>query len=169
MVVPLSGVSFGYIELSWFFFSLGLMFWVILLTLVMNRLIFHTPMPDRLVPTLVILIAPPALAFQDWMLLTGDQLTPLARMLYYSALAFAVVVAIQARAFTSLPFSLSWWALSFPVAALVVATLSFAEATGLAFFDGLGLLLMAVLLCIVSGLVVRAALALARNELCRAD
>ena len=32
------------------------MFWIVLLTLVMNRLIFHDPLPDRLVPTLVILI-----------------------------------------------------------------------------------------------------------------
>jgi tellurite resistance protein len=33
-----------------------------LLTLVFNRIIFHDPLPGKLQPTLVILIAPPAVA-----------------------------------------------------------------------------------------------------------
>ncbi len=169
VVVPLSGVGFGYIELSWFFFSLGLIFWIILLTLVVNRLIFHNPLPGKLLPTLVILIAPPALAFQDWMLLTGGQIDPFARILFYGALVFAIIVAIQARSFAKLPFALSWWALSFPVAALTVATLGYAEATGIAFFDGLSLVFLTLLVCILAGLVARTALAIARDEVCHPE
>ena len=65
------GARLGYIEISWLFFSGGLIFWVVLLTLVMNRLMFHDPLPGRMVPTLMILVAPPAVAFTAWLRLIG--------------------------------------------------------------------------------------------------
>lgn len=46
VIVAISGVPLGYIEISWFFVSVGLIFWVVLLTLVVNRLIFHDPLPS---------------------------------------------------------------------------------------------------------------------------
>jgi tellurite resistance protein len=60
VIVAVAGVPLGHVEVSWFFASVGLIFWVVMLALVMNRLIFHDPLPERLQPTLVILIAPPA-------------------------------------------------------------------------------------------------------------
>ena len=63
LVAPLAGPDLGFVELSWLFFSAGLIFWIVLLVLVMNRLIFHDPLPGRMVPTLAILIAPPAVGF----------------------------------------------------------------------------------------------------------
>ncbi|MCP4821596.1 MAG: C4-dicarboxylate ABC transporter, partial [Shimia sp.] len=60
VVAPIAGAQMGYVELSWLFFSAGVVFWLVLLTLVFNRLIFHDPIPGKLLPTLVILIAPPA-------------------------------------------------------------------------------------------------------------
>ncbi len=60
VIVPVAGgARMGYIELSWLFFSGGMLFWLVLLTLVMNRLIFHDPIVARLFPTMVILIARP--------------------------------------------------------------------------------------------------------------
>ena len=63
VIVPLAGARLGYTEVSWLFFSGGLIFWLVLLTLVINRLMFHDSLPGRMVPTLMILIAPPAVAF----------------------------------------------------------------------------------------------------------
>jgi len=40
-LLPLAGVTLGYVEASWYFFSVGMLFWFVLLTLVFNRLIFH--------------------------------------------------------------------------------------------------------------------------------
>jgi hypothetical protein len=75
VIVPVAGAGFGYVELSWLFFSVGVVFWIVLLTLVFNRLVFHDPLPGRLTPTLVILIAPPAVAFIAYLRL-GEERRP---------------------------------------------------------------------------------------------
>ena len=126
VLVPVAGVPFGLVELSWFFFSVGILFWLVLLTLVFNRLIFHGPIPARLLPTLAILIAPPAVGLISWVRLTGE-IGVTGRFLYSIALLFLLVVATQARALVRLPFSLAWWAYSFPLAAFVLSSFLFAE------------------------------------------
>jgi tellurite resistance protein len=117
VLVPLAGVRFGVIELSWLFFSAGLLFWVVLLTLVMNRLIFHEPLPGAADADAGDPDRPPAVAFVAWVRLTGD-VDAFARVLLNSGYVFALIVLTQAPRFFRLPFALSWWALTFPVAAL---------------------------------------------------
>ena len=169
VVVPVAGVPLGFVELSWLFFSVGLIFWIVLLTLVMNRLIFHDPLPGRLLPTLVILIAPPAVAFLAWMQLNGGVLDPFARVLYYAGIAFAAIVAVQAAGFARLTFALSWWALSFPVAALTISTLRYAELAQSTGHDLMGGAFLALLIAIVSGLVLRTLKAAFRGEICQPE
>ena len=48
VLVPVAGMAHGFVEISWFFFSFGLLFWIILQAIIFNRLIFHTPLPERL-------------------------------------------------------------------------------------------------------------------------
>lgn len=169
LVVPIAGLSFGFIELSWLFFSIGLIFWIILLTLVMNRLIFHDPLPGRLLPTLVILIAPPAIGFLAWLQLNEGVLDAFGRVLYYNALGFAAIVAMQARGFTKLPFALSWWALSFPIAALTLATFRYGTLSASGPHLSLALGFLALLVAIIIGLVSRTLLAVSRNEICQPE
>lgn len=168
VLVPLAGVGFGAIELSWAFFSAGILFWIVLLTLVMNRLIFHEPMPGRLMPTLVILIAPPAVAFVAWVRLTGD-VDAFARILINIGYVFALIVLTQAPRFFRLPFALSWWALTFPVAALSVASFVFAHETGSQFHRMIGFALTFVLALAVATLVLRTARAIRAKQICRPE
>ncbi|MGH1465343.1 MAG: SLAC1 anion channel family protein [Cognatishimia sp.] len=154
VIVPVAGAQLGYIELSWLFFSGGLIFWLVLLTLVMNRLMFHDPLPGKLLPTLVILIAPPALAFLAYVQLAGG-VDSFARVLLNAAYVFALLVLIQARNFAKLPFSLSWWALSFPVAGLTVASLLFGVLTVSSVHIWIGAMLGGVLSVIVVLLTLR--------------
>ena len=98
VLVPIAGVRFFPVEISWFFFSLGIVFWLVLLTIVMYRLFFHAPLPERLAPTLFILIAPPAVGCIAWFALTGA-VDAFARILYYSALAFTLLLASNAAHF----------------------------------------------------------------------
>jgi len=44
-------------------FAVGFILWCVLFTVIMNRIIFHNPLPQKLLPTLFILIAPPAIGF----------------------------------------------------------------------------------------------------------
>jgi tellurite resistance protein len=169
VIVPLAGAPMGWEETSWLFFSAGLMFWVILLVLVFNRLIFHAPIPGRLFPTLVILIAPPAVAFVGYLRLTGGGIDAFAHILIDSAYVFAALVLVQVPKLMKLPFALSWWALSFPLAALSVASFVYGRAVGNAVHLGVGLVVLAALIVVVAGLLFRTALAISRDEICRPE
>ena len=166
ILVPVAGVRLGFPELSWLFFSAGLVFWLVLLTLVVNRLIFHDPLPGRLLPTLVILIAPPAVGFLSWLQLTGGGLDPFGRILLNAGYGFALIVAIQVPKFRELPFALSWWALSFPLAALTLASFRYAALADSAAHGGLALGLLVLLALVVAALVVRTLAAIVRGEIC---
>lgn len=168
VIVPLAGAPLGYVELSWLFFSGGLVFWLVLLTLVMNRLMFHDPLPERLLPTLVILIAPPALAFLSYTALAG-QVDAFGRILLNAAYVFALLVLIQAPKFPRLPFALTWWALSFPVAGLVVASFTFAAETGLVIYAHIGALILGALSLIIPGLLVKTGLVLSKGHFFRPE
>ncbi|MFW6057151.1 MAG: SLAC1 anion channel family protein, partial [Chloroflexota bacterium] len=63
ILVPISGVEHAHPDISWFFFSIGLVFWVMLFTVFLYRIIFHYPLAAKRLPTFFILIAPPAVAF----------------------------------------------------------------------------------------------------------
>ena len=154
VIVPIAGARLGYVEVSWFFFTTGMLFWMILLTLVFNRLIFHAPLPERLIPTLMILVAPPAVGFVAWHELTGG-IDPFARILYFGAVLFSLVVMTQFGKFIRLPFVISWWAYSFPIAALTIATFLYGEATGKAGFITAGYAIYAVLVAVMILLIVR--------------
>lgn len=131
VVVPLAGVKLGYIEVSWMFYSVGLIFWIVLLSLVMYRLMFvQPPLPDRLKPTIAIFLAPPTVAFSSWIALTGltsgQALDPFGHILMGIAFFFTFFLITQFGRFAKLPFFMSWWAYSFPSAALTVATFNYA-------------------------------------------
>ncbi len=164
VIVAIAGVPLGYVELSWFFASVGLIFWVVLLALVMNRLIFHDPLPERLQPTLVILVAPPAVGYLAWVALAGE-VDAFARVLLNIAYLFVLIVAVQVPRLLRLPFSLSHWALSFPLAAVTVASFAHAARLGSAGHAVIGFGLLAVLVAIIAGLMWRTGRALAKGRL----
>lgn len=154
VVAPIAGAQLGYVELSWFFMAIGLIFWVVLLALVMNRLIFHDPLPERLQPTLVILIAPPAVGFLAWTGLVGG-LDPFGRILINGAYLFVLIVAVQMPAMLRLPFALSFWALSFPVAAVTIASFRYADLAASPVHQLIGLVLLVILCLTLAALLLR--------------
>lgn len=148
IVVPLSGVPLGFPELSGFFFSVGLLYWLILLTIVFYRLFFHEPLPQPLTPTLFILLAPPSVGFLAYSSLI-DGLDQGARLLYYCALFLALLLASNGARFWRTPFFLSSWAYSFPLAALSIATMKMGT-----LLDSMGLIWLARLCLTLLSLIV---------------
>jgi tellurite resistance protein len=165
VLVPVAGTHFGYVEISWFFFSVGMLFWVILLTIIFNRILFHNPIDMRLMPTMFILIAPPAVGFIAYMKLTGE-LDSFARFLYFSGLFLTLLLVTQVRRFAKLQFFISWWAYSFPSAAITIATLLMYEVTGIATYRYLGTLFLALLSMVLLVLVVKTAKAVVGHKIC---
>jgi tellurite resistance protein len=165
VLMPIAGVRLYPAELSWFFFSVGIVFWLVLLTIVMYRLFFHAPLPERLMPTLFILVAPPAVGFIAYFALAGA-VDGFARILYYTALLLTLLLASNALRFVRARFFLSAWAYSFPLAAVTIATLLMAKEVGGAVFEWLAVALLATLTLVVAALVGRTAIAVARREIC---
>lgn len=122
ILVPVAGVSHFNPELSWFFFSFGLLFWIILLVIFFYRIFFHEPLTEKMLPTLFILIAPPAVGFISYFKLSGE-INDFSKILYYSAVFFTFLLLSQIAIFKNIKkFYLSWWAYSFPLAAISIAT-----------------------------------------------
>lgn len=168
VIVPIAGVPLGHPEIAWLFFSGGLVFWIVLLTLVVNRLMFHDPLPGRMVPTLMILVAPPAVSFVAWLKLTGE-VGAFGHILLSVAYVFAVIVATQTPKFARMPFALSWWALSFPLAALTIASFAYAKAVGSEAHRMIGLGLLPLLATVVFALILRTLFGIWRHEICRPE
>ena len=165
ILVPVAGVVYASPEISWFFFSIGLLFWLVLFTIIIYRMIFHHPLPDKLLPTLFILIAPPAVGFISYVKLSGG-LDGFGRVLYFSALFLTLLLFMQLPRFMRLPFYLSWWAYSFPLAAITMATIVMHELTQLPVYAMLAWLFLGILCAIVIYLIVRTLYAISRHQIC---
>lgn len=165
ILVPIAGVTHASPEISWFYFSVGLIFWLVLLTIIFYRMLFHQPLPARLLPTLFILIAPPAAGFISWLELTGE-LDAFARILYYVAIFLTLMLLTQIKRFLRLEFFLSSWAYSFPMAAITIATFLMYEQLQLLFFKGLGIALLVLLTLLIATLVWRTVRAVQYRGVC---
>ena len=101
-----------------FALSVGLFFTIPLFGLILSRLIFEEPLPPPQQPSLMILMAPFAVGFLAYLAVT-DHLDLYASSLFYLAVfMFAVLVPKLIRARSASSFHASWWAVSFPLAAM---------------------------------------------------
>lgn len=105
----------------WYYFSIGLFFWVILFSIMFYRILFHDQLAQKFMPTLFIMIAPPAVGFLGYCKLVGFDAT--ANIMLNLTIFFSFLVLYMYRNFLKLKFFLSWWAFTFPSAAASIAVL----------------------------------------------
>jgi len=144
ILAPVIGAKLGFVELSWALFGLGALLWVLIQPSIINRIATGPTMPDRLKPTLVILLAPPAVGSIALAHLTqGFGAGPSA--IYGLAAFVAAVLVTIVPTFRRIPFAMSWWGYTFPSAAFSVATSAFtgAHPSGVATLVSWGVLLTA--------------------------
>lgn len=148
-----------------FALSIGLFFAVPLFTLVFSRLVFEPPLPDATKPSLLILVAPFSVGYSAYTVTIG-QVDLFAEALYMLMLFVLAVLLGQLRHLTACcPFRVSWWAVSFPLAASSIAALRFAAARpGLA-TDAIALILLALATLVIAALLGRTVLGLFKGEL----
>lgn len=168
ILVPIAGVVYAPVEIFWFFFSIGLVFWIALFTILFYRLLFHNPLPERLLPTLFILIAPPAVGFVSYVKLTGT-FDPMARILYYFGLFVFILMIPQLRMLSRIKYYLSWWAYTFPLAALSIATMLMYHQGGLVFFKYLALVLLILVSAVIVLLTLMTLAAVKNKTICVED
>jgi tellurite resistance protein len=152
--------------LAVFALAVGLFFAVPLFTLIFSRLLFEPPMPDSLKPTLLILVAPFAVGYSTYAVTGGARDDLFAEALYMLTLFILTVLLGQLRhLLICCPFRVSWWAVSFPLAASAIAALRFSAAEP-GFFTGLiAWVLLGLATLVIGALFARTLVGLARGEL----
>ncbi|KAB7745177.1 C4-dicarboxylate ABC transporter [Nostocoides sp. F2B08] len=161
VITPLAAAAIGSVELAWISFGVGVVFWLALLPLLLQRLLTHDqPLPEKLLPTMAIFIAPPAVTMLSWQSLTGAQADPLSLVLHGATVAFVVLLFAQVGRLRTLPFALPFWTYTFPLAAAAVATTAIAGQADWVGYDAIAVTLLVVSTTVavaVSVLTVRAA------------
>ncbi len=166
VLVPVVGVPLGFVDVSWFFLSIGMFFWLILMTLVFNRMMFHQAIDAFLLPSLFILIAPPAVGFIAYMRLENE-LDAFARVLYFFGLFLTILLFSQIGRFAKLKFGMPWWAYSFPLAAITIASFVMYEKSQVVAYQWIATGLLALLTVLVLLLITLTSRAVLNKAICK--
>ncbi len=165
VLVPVAGIGFVNLGLLMYFFSVGMFFWIILFAVILNRIIFHNQMAVKFMPTLFILIAPPAVGFIAYFKMFGI-IDVFALMLFNMAVFFTLLVAFMYKNFIKIKFFISWWAFVFPLAAMAISSMLMynqKESLSLLLFS---YLMIAVVTVVVSIVIYQTLLHIKKEEIC---
>ncbi|AZN38067.1 C4-dicarboxylate ABC transporter [Iodobacter ciconiae] len=115
-------------EVNLFAVAIGTTLALLFLSFIVQRLIQHEPLALGMRPSLMILIAPFEVGFLGYINLMGE-IDRFAALLFYFGLFMFIVLLpkVFCREVIRMPFVPAWWAISFPLAALCLAALKYAE------------------------------------------
>ncbi len=145
--------------------SIGLFLAVPLFTIIFSRILFQPPMPDALQSTLLILVAPFAIGYSAYTIVSGT-IDLFAQALYMLTLFMLAVLLGRVRKLGQCcPFRFAWWSVSFPLAASAIASLRYAAYAPGWIANALAIATLALATITIMGLLVRTLFGLARGEL----
>jgi tellurite resistance protein len=145
--------------------AVGLFFAVPLFTLIFSRLVFEAPIPDAMLPTLLILLAPFAVGYSAYVLTTG-QTDIFAESLYILTLFLLTVLLGRLRNLViCCPFKMAWWAVSFPLAAAAIASLRYAAAQPNWFTNIVAVVVLGFVSLVIAALLARTLHGIIKGEL----
>ena len=165
LIVPIAGKGFVDDSIVYFYFSIGIFFWIILFSIILNRIIFHNQFAPKFMPTLFILIAPPAIGFISYIKLSGN-LDFFAQILFNLGLFFTILVFLMYKNFINIKFFISWWAFTFPMAAITLSTILMYELTSKWFYGFLAYFLTLVTTLIVLLVAIQTIKHMRKKEIC---
>lgn len=147
--------------------AVGLFFTVPLFTLIFSRLLFEDALPNALQPSLMILLAPFAVGTSAYMV-TTHQVDVFAQALFALTIFMSTVLVGRLRYLARCcPFRVSWWAVSFPLAAAAIASLRISLALPGQPFVAIAIALLAFATIVIGGLALRTVLGIGQGELRR--
>lgn len=124
VLAPLGGVPLGHELWAVAQLGVGVLFWPVVWTLLMARILVQGAWPERLLPMNFIFIAPPAVVGLAVLQLGAP--VPAGWLLWGMAVFVLAWVASLAPRLRNLPFALPHWGVSFPLTALTALTLRLA-------------------------------------------
>lgn len=165
VLIPVGGVGFVSNHILLYFFSIGIFFWIILFALILNRIVFHHQLAVKFMPTLFILIAPPAVGFIAYFKMYGV-IDFFAMFLFNIALFFTFLVAFMYKNFIKIKFFISWWAFVFPIAAMAISSMLMYHKTNDSMLLALSYIMIAAVTIIISVVIYQTLLHINKKEIC---
>lgn len=165
LATPVLGWQSASHTLLVFVFAIGLFFAVPLFTIILSRLMFEEPISNTLAPSLLILIAPFAVGFSAYVTIVGH-IDLFAQCLLSIALFLLSVLLFRLRQLPRVcPFRVSWWAVSFPLAASANASIRYAIYAHSTLFDFIAGVVLILSTAIIMGLLWFTVKGLIQNKL----
>ncbi|MEA3405023.1 MAG: hypothetical protein U9R28_04690 [Pseudomonadota bacterium] len=159
LLIPLGIPEFAPLELGWMLLSLGLVFWLVLFSLMLYRLFFLPLLSKQQELSLFILASPPALAFLSYVHITQmEAIDLIGRLLFYTSLFFSLLLLSQFKRFIVTPFCNDWWRIPFPFALITVANMTMFQLLSLSLYGYIAILFLSLLSVIVLHLSMRTVL-----------
>jgi tellurite resistance protein len=165
VLVPVAGSGIADINFLMYYFSIGMFFWIVLTAILINRIIFHHQLAVKFMPTMFIFIAPPALAFIAYAKMYG-QFDMFASLLYNLALFFTFLLLFMYKNFLNLKFFISWWAFTFPLAAVTIASILAYKMTNIVLYSYFSYFFMLITTLVVLIVLVRTIQHMMKKEIC---
>lgn len=117
----------GWPLLGWGMFGIGMFCWIAITTLLVLRLMVRPALPGPLVPTMAVLVAPPAVAGLAWFALAGHRADPVSAALGAIGVLLVLVQVGLLPRYRRLTFSLGFWSFTFPAAAVAADALAWLD------------------------------------------
>lgn len=165
ILIPVTGVDLAPVGLSYFFFAAGFFFWVILFTIFLYRAIFHAQLPEKFIPTFFILLAPPAVGFISYIRI-GMSWDLFSMFLLFIAYFIIALLSTLYKSFFRLKFFMSWWAFTFPLAAVSIMSTVAYQVTDFPGYKLVSWIMLAITLSAIGIVLRQTIIHLRRGEIC---
>lgn len=156
---------FGMIGLGWMSFGVGMICWVMIGSIILNRLFFRPMLPAALIPTLAIEIAPPVVASNTYFILTGGRVDLFAYILAGYAVLMVLVQLRLVPVYLKLAFTPGFWGFAFSYAAAAGFALSWIGITHPLAATLLGFAVLVAITLFIGGIAARTLVALGQGKL----
>ncbi|MEU8006023.1 hypothetical protein AB0B66_33090 [Catellatospora sp. NPDC049111] len=144
-------------------FGIGIVCWLVIGSLMLQRLFFRPPLPTPLVPTMAIEVAPAPVAGLAWF-----ALTPVPDTLAYGLAGYTILMVLaQIRlipVYLRTPFTPGYWAFTFSYAAVATLAIRWLTVERPPAHQALSWLITLLLTALIGAIAIRSVMALAQNS-----
>lgn len=164
-VASASAALVGQRGLAEVLFGLGLVSWLVLESITLRRLALWPPLPAALTPTIAIEVAPPAVATSAVFVIDGGWVDVVVRLLAGYGLLMVVAQLRLLPVYRQLSFTPSFWAFTFPWAAVASAGLFWIGVTHPSGWHAESYAALAAISAFIAMVTIRTVVALQRGQL----
>jgi tellurite resistance protein len=145
---------FGLEGLGWLSFGIGVVCWLTLNSIILNRLFFYPSLPAALTPLMAVELAPPVVGGNAYYNLSGGQADFVTYILAGYTLLMLLVQLRLVLVYLKLKFNLGWWTFTFTYAATASYTLRWLKLNQLEWAEGLTYLVLGAISLFIGGVAV---------------